>query len=142
MSAMRFVSATLAILGAAVVALASTIPYATVCDVNCVTNQRPSLLDDANHRVSWLAVGPGLVVALAVLGVLLILAGRRPAWMLVATGVVTAAFFAGLLAMTGTLPGGGIGALIGAAGGFVVALAGGAAFTFPSPNPDNRMTGP
>jgi predicted small integral membrane protein len=131
--------------GSALVGLGCALPYAVVCDVFCKENQRPSLVDDANHQVSWFVAEPLLAIVFALVAVLLMLAARGPAGkaaaagMLTIAGALTFAFFVGLLGSASLQIG--VGALMGAAGGFLLTIGGVvAAFTFPSRKADSALT--
>ena len=111
--------------------VASSIPYAQVCDVFCTGNQRPSLVDDEVHEVSWLIAEPALAVLLTAVAALALLAVRQPAEKAVAAGIVTVAgaltfaFFIGLLGVYSFNGRGG--PIAGAIGGLMIAVAGVAA---------------
>ena len=124
-------SSSLAIAGCAVVVKALSVPYAQVCDVFCTGNQRPSLLDNEFHEVSWLVAEPALAVLLSLVAALVLLAVRGPAEKAVAAGIVTVAgaltfaFFIGLLGLFSFSGRGG--PIVGAAGGLFITVAGVAA---------------
>lgn len=110
---------------------ATSVPYAQVCDVFCTGNQRPSLLDDQLHEVSWLVAEPALAAILAVVAALALLVVRQPAEKAVAAGILTVAgaltfaFFIGLLGVYSFNGRGG--PIIGAIGGLMITVAGVAA---------------